>query len=558
VRVFLFGYLWLCGLSLVVAASMREGGEALGWSRDEFAHEVQLLAVRPGRGAEVKLEYLEKQLKRPLSAGERGALSRTDEGKWKRWEDELLAMDLPDVDGMRVDVVEQGERKPLRVVGSRVGTTDNRFERAYRVTVGDGVPYVIVLVSKADGFDEGICLCGAIAFERRQMVQGGGARRFSLLGNGEVKTVQVLRGGMRAIVLEWTHTVLPQAAYMRLGASLRIKAPDERGEAEWIAATPEAAWSRAGWLKRGDDEARLRSLIGVETRREGDELIYESELRDPDGSGVRLTLRVRLPGGRFAGFSREPISEEALPPTRGSLAWAREVAKEEDEGGKKRRFSRKDRERVLGMFLDRAARAEAHEWNDWCGLVVKLHKRGVRDPRVIPVIAARYLEAGVDQHYAAWALEHYKAAERIDLFEARIRLLLREGGEKDGFDTELWNLYSFLPASAPGFRELMEDGLRHPKLRYRVDAIGHAEKLPAVRAREVAREALERETDSHARTMSAYLIRDVGGAEDLAWLTGVRDAEKNESVRKVLDEAIAEVAARAGDGLRARRGPWRK
>ncbi|MFZ9936081.1 MAG: hypothetical protein ACO3JG_03370 [Luteolibacter sp.] len=141
--------------SMTVAAHVlaEEAAPGMDW-REVLAQTGLLPGKASGYGA-VGLGYLEEQLGRKLTPDETALLKTGDDGARKTHTDELISFDLPDHPLLKVDVLKSEEKPELRIVGGAVGTTDNSFERVYRITFSDGVPYGFVLVTEAEWFDDG-------------------------------------------------------------------------------------------------------------------------------------------------------------------------------------------------------------------------------------------------------------------------------------------------------------------------------------------------------------------------------------------------------------------
>ena len=124
--------------------------------------------------------------------------------------------------------------------------------------MGQSIPYGLVLVSNETWFDEGICFCGAIALKTFVPAEGT-LLELSQLANGEIKKIQVISETHRAILFEWTHSVITQRAYARIGASLRLKPASHRAIDNWIALSKEKRSGEAGtgWLRPGITKADL-------------------------------------------------------------------------------------------------------------------------------------------------------------------------------------------------------------------------------------------------------------------------------------------------------------
>lgn len=526
-----------CLLLAPLSAFAQSFAEALPWSRADFVHEVQLIPLAPDAdpGLPRGLDYLSSQLGRPFTDEEATLLRRTDAGPWRRYQDDLLAFDIPDDPTLRIETVFPEDDSPLRVVGGRTGTTDNRYERAYRLTAGADVPYLIILVSPERIFDDGICFCGAIAYSKF-LARAGHRMRFDLLDNGEVKRAQML-GPARAMLMEWTHTAITQAAYIRIASSIRFV------DATASLVRPASEQEGPGWLERGLDAAGIEALLGPPTRTDGARLIYEEEHRLETGEGWRMSLLLPLIDGRFHGFEPSWRRYEELPPVPGSVAWAKSVPAASPPDGS----AEDERRRVLDAFLENAPQASGRLWNEWCQIAAKLAEHDVKDPRVAELVATRFAEPelAAHAHHAAWVLHRYEAAGRHDLFARAARRILEQPSELGFISSDLGNLLSFLGAGHPEFAPLMELALRHDDTQIRATGLFRADKLPADRARAAARTALDTEDDAHALNMAGYLIRDVGVVEDIPWIEAkLARPSLSAQLRERLDEALEEIKKR--------------
>jgi hypothetical protein len=155
------------------------------------------------------LEMLEAQEGRKLTAEERAAFQTTDAERWQVFEDDILRFEYPKHPLFTVTVLDKKHPADIQVVGGVSSTADNSFERAYHLKAGTFF-YGVIMVREADWFDEGLCMCGSIAF-KKCLLADGTALEFSLLDSGAVKKVQALGKKHLAILFEWTHSAVPQA-----------------------------------------------------------------------------------------------------------------------------------------------------------------------------------------------------------------------------------------------------------------------------------------------------------------------------------------------------------
>ncbi|MBI5821847.1 MAG: HEAT repeat domain-containing protein [Verrucomicrobia bacterium] len=543
----------MASLAVLVSGWLQAG--ELVWNRPDFLKRVRIIPGERTAFGAPSLSVLEEQVRRPLTPNERALYQRTDGGPWKAYEDDLLRFEVPDEPLLKIETVAPKEANKLSFVGGAVGTTDRHYERAYRLTVGENLPYGIILVSKADWFDEGICLCGPIALKKFQLCEGT-LLEFSLLPDGAVKKVQALGARRRAVLFEWTHSAITQVAYARIGNSLRLKEPSPMTRSAWIATTAQRRKAEflpcLGWLDSGFAEADVINLLGKPARRESSALVYAREERRDAGDGYRTTVRVPLTNGMFHKFGKDWFVAKELVPPRGSLAWALKLTnKTSSEERAKSTIAKADSDLMFDRFLSEAPKVSSIEWNQWCSVVYALSEKGIRDERVLPPVKRRFLESSVNQHYAAWVLHNYKAEGRDELFAKRLCMTL-DARKKTNSETPSWDdplddasdLYSFLDAKHPEFAPLLRKGLYHPSEHIRGNALYRADRMPSPETREAARKALQTEKSEHSRKMAAYLIRDIGTAEDLLWLRESAQRESSKDVRKAIDEALKEIAER--------------
>jgi hypothetical protein len=472
-----------------------------------------------------------------LSDRELALFSRTAEGPWREWSDELVRFEVPDDPLVVVTRVTPAQAALLRVVGSFVGTTDHRFERAYRITVGEEIPYGLVLVSKNEWFDEGICFCGPVVRKAFRCADGN-LLEFSQLPDGGVKKVQAINGTHRAILFEWTHSALTREAYSRIAASLRLVEPSTRSAADWHALTRERRGIEAGfgWLRPGMDRREVIALLGEPDRTEAGRLVYVREERWDGGWGAFETRKLTFHGERLAPLEEDWLEEGELPALEGSVAWALEVAeraKKEEE-----KPSPEEIDRVFAEFARQGPHAK-EQWNFWCRAVYELRKHGHSSETVLPLVEARFLEPDLEGHYAAHLLSNYESAQLQPLAKRRIGFLIGESASSEQRSSELSNLYGFLDDEAEAL-DLIRKGIDHGDAEPRRAAAWMIHRLAKPEARDAVR-ALLSDPDEFVRSAAASRAGRVCEAEDLFWLEQARENETEERIRKNLDQAIQSV-----------------
>lgn len=521
------------------------------WDRAVFERSVLLMPQQQRPLLPGGLQTLEREAKRKITPAEKELFARLYDGAWRRHADEWISFEIPDSPLLKLGVITPESRQRIRIVGDAMSTTDRGFTRAYRLTVNKQ-PYGVILLGEADWFDDGICFCGPIVL-KRQLIQDGTLLEFSLLPEGQVKKVQALGAKHRAVLFEWTHSALTPAAYQRIGASIRLAQPATRTRDEWIEITrqkrPDDLTALIGWLDPGTPEADITRLLGAPSRRQNDQLVYEKEEWQDDGSGERQTETIPLKDGQFLTLPADYARSKALPPRQGSLAWACELVHVEDHNQKAPKLDPAAVKLAFEQFKQQAVSTQdANAWNRWCMVIYQLAKRDQWDVAVLPIVRRRFLDSALYQHYSAWIIHEYKAEGRESLFRQRLELVLNEYAKpRDRQQTdanEAWNLLHFMELKEQASLDLLRRALNHPHDTIRSSAYGSGEALPASEARQAARHAIETEDNDHGLIMATYLIRDVGTAEDVAWFTAAKPRFKTKEQLKRWQEALEDMQKR--------------
>lgn len=538
-------------LAVLLTAAACAGVRAAEWSRKEFEREVLVIQQSSGEYGPGGVGQLERQSEHKLTEAERQVFARSDDGAWKWFEDEFIRFEVPDEPLLKIEPIEPQARKRIQIVGDAASSADNRYARAYRMTV-NGLPYGVVLLREADWFDEGLCLCGPIMI-KRLVLKEDTLQEFSLLPEGRVKKVQALGTKHRAVLFEWTHSAITQEVYARIGASMRLVKGSEKTREEWIELTrkkrPENPTALIGWLQPGAAEAEITALLGEASRRESKRLVYEKDEWDDDGSGVRRTISLPLKKGRLSVLPENYLSYEDLPPRKGSLEWAKRVIRPDRNGDEVSKIDPVTVQMIFAQFKKQApSTTDSSQWNSWCQVMHDLAKMGHRDETVAPLVRERFLSTDLEQHYAGWVLKEYRNAETEELYRKRLKIVLKDcTGPKAGIKTdpgESWNLLKFMEMKEAASLDLLREALKHPNDTVRADGYGSGTDLPPAEARKAARHAIETEEKEHNLIMATYLIRDTGTAGDVDWLNAAKGRYTTPELKKRWQEAIDEIQKR--------------
>lgn len=486
-----------------------------------------------------KLAYLEEQVGRKLTQEEKEAFETTEAGRWRTFEDDLIKFEHPDHALFQVSVLDEKSREPIRVVGGVASMADNSFQRAYHLKVGD-LYYGVIFVREADWFDEGICLCGPIAFKKCVLAEGT-ALEFSLLPSGTVKKVQALGGKHRAILFEWTHSVIPQSAYARLGASVRLKVASTKPLKEWVAFSKEkrGTMGLVSWMEPGDDQEKVLDLLGNPTRRKGDRLEYVSEEWRADGDGYQTTISVDLKEDKFQRFENGWSKWQELPPKPNTVVWAESRVQhwqsDKATDAEKKSTMPGELTRIADLAVSNARSAKEPDWGRWIGIARSIVELGSKDRRILDVVLARYAEADLGHFYSNDILEAFEHPGRQSMFESRAVYLLKQKEPDQG--GELNNLLAMMDRESPVYEGLVRQACEHKSPDVRHTGYSFAERLSKTVGLSLLRKGLDDEDES-ARQMAALSIDEVVGPDDVTWLKERLSGEKDKRVKEALKDAI--------------------
>ena len=484
-----------------------------------------------------------------LTPDESKLLGRGGDGKWRRFSDDMIEFELPDDPLLKVEMLKPEDKPDLAILFNAVGSTDKSFERVYRLTFGKGRSYGLVFVADKKWFDEGICLCGEVELKGFSLAAGN-LLELSLLADGAIKKVQVLNDERRAVLFEWTHSAITQAAYTRIGGSLRLKPASKRTREEWIAYTKAQRGSEAGlgWLKIGTPAAEVEALLGPPTEVTETELSYTKERRASDGDGWQTTIRLPLQNGRLARFEEGWRTLKKLDAPRGTRDWMEHRlgewnrAQEKLKPGEHPPLPRDEVALMLDAFHREAPLAKDWDWEFWCGVLSHLAELGVTDQKAVNLVVKRFAEPDQPQFSARWVLDRYAVPWRLRLIQDRLALLMHDPRLRARFAVESGNeeLNNLFASLRPGDRRseaLIREGLIHQDETIRWRSTGFLEKLPRDEARKLQRERLV-DPSEHVRRAAIGNVVQLCEVEDVGWLSKIAEQESVERLRDQLESSI--------------------
>ena len=458
--------------------------------------------------------------------------------KWKVFEDEHVKFEYPDFPGIEVSATEKRLAPGSKIYGEPVSTVNRRSSRFYSIK-SDEVTWAVLMLQDGSWFDEGICLCGAVAI-RVYVPDVGHLRAYDLLEDGRLKKMQVLGNGKRLQVFEWTHLPMTQGNYLRFTETISLKYPSTNSEMDWMDEFRKSSrlTDIYGWLRPGMKAADVVSLLGEPDTRDGLTLVYKKTDEDKEWL---TTTRIPLPDGAFAGLPAGWRTTVEIPPTRGTLRWALKLT---DDGNPKLRAA--DSALLRKSCMENLSKCAADDWDKWVGVAGKLHENGWKESRLGSLVAARFLDKDVRVNEASILIGELNPPGTQSLVRKRLRFVLDESGTEEVLKNK------YLPESLDEFHNLLcqindknqrllflREGIAHPHRGIRFDAYSWLDRLPPSEAIAASLKGLD-DSDEYVRRDSAKAFAGkVGTKENLQTLRDHAQTEKDGSVKKDLVKAIS-------------------
>lgn len=400
--------------------------------------------------------------------------------KWKTFEDDRVKFSYPDEAGITVEVK---TNEPVPVGGDRVSSVDTSYTRAYQLSV-EGKTLTALMLQDADWLDDGICLCGAIVYER-YLIRGGNLYRYSFLEGGVLKKMQVLGARERLMMFEWTHSPIHPEVYRKIARSVELKSSGRWQEDDCRKRVSEL-YGRAdalGWLDEGTSAEAVEVILGkpARTDRDGTRVWeYPKEER-----GYRQMEKISLPfgAGKLARFDASYRDDgwEDRQVIRGSVAWMSVAANEYKDppvrGETIKPMPGELKKELLDLFLQKAGQA-GEDFNTLCSVMTILVEQGVQDEKALGIIRRRFMDEG--GHYAAWVLHKAGHPEDIELFAGKIREVYRIGraNPQEPSESDLHNWLAFIPDEDARYPDLLREGLGNPNESVRTTAYFFIDSAP--------------------------------------------------------------------------------
>ena len=452
---------------------------------------------------------------------------------WKKYEDEYVSFIYPDDPSVVFEIKRPKEQIPI--MGGAVGTTENTFFRSYRLGIGKHT-YFVFLLEKTDSFDDGICLCGAVVFQK-YLFRDGTLFRYDLMKNGLVKKIQALSDDCRVVAFEWTHLPINQQVYLKIASSLKFK---KTGNQDKLKTKIIQEYGGYGFLEKGMTKSEVIKLLGRPNRQEKSKLFY-GELC----GRYHDTITVEFdPKGIFQGFKKGWWKTVLTAPKYGSIEWMREKVNtgddecdaKESKNYKLSPLSKDDIGYIFSTFVELTPKVSPSEWAELCHIIYDLANSGYMDKKILPSFKKRYLSEEAP-HYANWLVEKYSPNDKEKLLIAQLRIVYAEALDKKKgkfvYLSETHNLLSFLGRKSVAAKELIIVGMKHPDPGVRDDAYYFSDYLPDKEAIPLLLKGLK-DKNKNVREKCIKALNEL----DLKTLGEILASEKNKENKLFLREAI--------------------
>ncbi len=498
-----------------------------------------------------KLDHLKYDAKRDITAEERQPYLYPDTAPWKTFEDDWVRFEYPDHPLITVEVTHFTPDEHTRVRAQAPNQAPGQQTitptgRSYHLTVGKDHLYYAFwqVITPAKDFDETVCRCGPLHFERCMFEDDGTALRFSLLASGNVKKAQAMRDGRLAVLAEWTHTYLPQSIYARIGRSMRLKSSSPaRTRQQWLDHIKQTSgpYALISWLDPGTPAETVRELIGKPDREEPDGWIYIIPGSHPNGYRFQMQSKLRIKDGAYLGVDSDWQGFEELPAVPGTTAWAEQLLKKLNRDTPPEVLAKAEREdfpAIVEAFVKAAPTADEDAWLFWSSVIKTTAGLGWRDPRVPPVIISRFRDKKAFHAISHEILEHYQTPERAQLFTQRLKELKALTNEDISYEINV--LQPWLPKEPAPLREWVDLLIANPNDPVRYQGYIAALGLPRTQAIEVFQQGLHRKDDPMNQYQITLLLKDKFPLkpEDVPWLQEALNDIQNEGMKIYLQKVI--------------------
>jgi hypothetical protein len=205
---------------------------------------------------------------------------------------------------------------------------------------------------------------------------------------------------------------------------------------------------------------------------------------------------------------------------------------------------------IFDRFAELARTANESDWGRLCAAVHGLFRNGYEDPRVLPMVRARYADAGLNHLDAEYFLRDADPRGSQPLFLERAKLILKVIDEKNPGPSDyshpgphdLSPLLEFLDKSNPECIEILLRGMDHRNAGVRIATIEAAEGMPKDKILPRLIAGLTDADERVRQACAAAFMLHAGEKAHLPMLKQRLAEEKSEIVQYYLRQAIEGLA----------------
>jgi hypothetical protein len=397
--------------------------------------------------------------------------------KWRRYHGDGVSFDLPDHPQISIVRAKPRFHNPFNKDEAKDDDADELIANGYQVMFADHI-LVSVINEQSQTLDNSPgCFCGTIALDVFRF-RDGVMRRFSLMENGEVKSLEAAVQQNAARLSEWTHSYLHPDVYTRIGLSLRPHGElFTREAAQAVVTDHHQMVGRIGLLYPGMPRDEVIAVMGAPSTNTDKRLRWHW-LPTPS-SNVSMTMEIEFDTHLlFQGWPSEiivfsdkrkveyglfqdvPSDEIVLPNAHetekeyGSVSWVLLHARDS--------ISRKSAHSFLEHWITRLLPTLTNKDSNllFFELVRLTERKTLRvSPDLLLLIQAFFAEHGGE--CAAVLLQEQIPDTALPLFITRLRLLITTPADERAHE-EIPLLMSYIGEQHPNYAELATAFMTHP------------------------------------------------------------------------------------------------
>jgi len=320
---------------------------------------------------------------------------------WKTYEDEFISFKYPDSEFIRLD----------------------KEDKKYRLMIENEI-YLSLSLSENNDFEYWECACGAVIYEKFHY-HNSALYRFGFLSHGEVKKIQVQKGGY-LITTQWTHELIPQSLYLDLMFSVKLK--------KGTKANSEKLQKRAnnsGTLSfaKGMTQQDVISLIGESTEKTKDQLKFiKTASYDWNRNKFKETETINFVNGKIEFIAPDwSKSEEIL--VKGTIDWIKHIIDKSDNSESANKLDKETiryiKKRVAELIPRTKNSGNYSDWDTLCNIIESLFEQGHEDEEIKSLFRLRAFKNNMVNFTEGEIIQKYDCKNWEKFIEKKMLELLK-------------------------------------------------------------------------------------------------------------------------------------